>query len=324
MLRLDWSTSMATLVEAWLSKYKFGNFIELEDNVRQYVIRNMVDLLYYEKDDYIINISQTATSSYNKDEEDDEEDGVASSDDGDGGSGGDGGGGGGGSSGISLSDHIRYKLFPYERIIKEIVRCAIIPIGENNMTEEEEENNSSSSNSSSSSSSSYEDVLERRMMHLLTAGKLLDAMMTLDGISSSSSSSSKEQHNSNNNNNNSVRSSNNVVQRLEGASSWTVHHETCSDCLRLVVSAWSLLHRRHSSTSSKLMTTTMMTTTKLEYELLLWTERWIDLCNEKRRGIILPSTDEMLLTDIAKISLKFEKFAELDKKIHNLLSFVNA
>ena len=87
MLRLDWSTSMATLVEAWLSKYKFGNFIELEDNVRQYVIRNMVDLLYYEKDDYIINISQTATSSYNKDEEDDEEDGVASSDDGDGGGG---------------------------------------------------------------------------------------------------------------------------------------------------------------------------------------------------------------------------------------------
>ena len=158
------------------------------------------------------------------------------------------------------------------------------------------------------------------MMHLLTAGKLLDAMMTLDGISSSSSS--KEQHNSNNSNN-SVRSSNNVVQRLEGASSWTVHHETCSDCLRLVVSAWSLLHRRHSSTSSKLMTTTMMTTTKLEYELLLWTERWIDLCNEKRRGIILPS-DEILLTDIAKISLKFEKFAELDKKIHNLLSFMNA
>jgi hypothetical protein len=315
---------MTTLVESWLSKYKFNNFIELETNVRQYVTCNIVDLLYYEKDDYIISSQTTTitTSSYSNNKDKEEEDGVAASSE-----------DGGNSNSISLSDHIRYKLFPYERIIKEIVRCAIIPIGDHH--------NSSSSSSSSSkeennnikcSSSNYEDVLERRMIHLLTACKILDAMMTLDGISSSSSSSSssnsKEHRNSSssNNNNNSVRSStNNGVQRLEGVSTWTVHHETCSDCLRLVVSAWSLLHRRQCAlTTTK---TTTMTMTTLEYQLLIWTERWINLCScgeemtnssSIRRGIL--HTDEFLLIDIAKISLKFEKFANLDKKIRMLLA----
>jgi hypothetical protein len=285
MLRLDWHAAMNELVVDWSRRGRFGDFIELEGTVRKYVNNNMLDLAYYER--------ECATEW---------EDDVGLR-----------------RGGIALSDHLRFRLFPYERIVSSAVRHAVssaatVPprsprpgIGEDRDV---------GGGEISAASDAREGIAR-----MSRTGALLDAMTTFDG-----------------------------ARTDDDDAGWTVHHEACSNCFRLTVSGWVLLHRRFREANGGMLLGSPMSaadilapTTKSavhpDRETQIWAERWIDFCEgggggtARGRGVpgrgILPS-DEPLLMGVARMISSASgqhgknraKSARLRKMIHRFFSDV--
>ena len=129
MLRLDWQHAMNDLNEDWSKKGRFDDLVELEGNVRKYVSNNMADLAYYESE---------CTWEWEKRGVD-----LAR-------------------CGIALSDLIRHRLFPYERVVAASVRYALSAV------DVESRSNDAS-------------CVREGIARMSTSGKLLDAMTAFDG-----------------------------------------------------------------------------------------------------------------------------------------------
>lgn len=81
---------MNALVEDWSQKQRYGDFIELENNVRTYVSKNVLDLTHYENKSV-----QEYENSYALQHT------------------------------MGMEDYIRYNMFPYERIIFDTIKHSI-------------------------------------------------------------------------------------------------------------------------------------------------------------------------------------------------------
>jgi hypothetical protein len=272
MLRLDWHAAMNELVGDWSRRGRFGDFVELEGTVRTYVNNNMPDLEHYERE---------CAKEWQEE--------------------------GGGLGGIALSDRLRFRLFPYERIVSSAIRHAVsssaavaVPPASDDDVEISSANN-----------------VREGIARMSKSGSLLDAMTTFDGT------------------------------RADDDVGWTAEHEACSNCFRLTVSGWVLLHRRFREGNERMLLGSSMSaadvlvsTTKSavhpDNEAQVWAERWIDFCDVgggavRGRGMpgrgILPS-DEPLLMGVARVISSASgqhgkhraKFARLSEKIHMLFS----
>jgi hypothetical protein len=159
---------MNDLVEDWSNKGRFDDFVELEGTVRGYVSNNMTDLAHYE-------------SECSREWEDDGVDLAR--------------------YGIALSDLIRYRLFPYERVVTASVRHALSAV-----------------DVESQSRSIMDALVSEGITRMSTSGKLLDAMTSFDGTMDVINHDD-----------------------IDDGFGSTDQHAACSRCFRLVVSGWSKL-----------------------------------------------------------------------------------
>jgi len=156
LLRLNWDESMNELVEDWSQKKRWGDFIELESNVRLYVSKNLNDIIHYNRQ-YVKEYNERDVNSplYKNNIH----------------------------NIMTLEDYIRYNLFPYERIIKPAVQHVLqgqIVFSQSKMKEMEGD----------VTKIAYAEVQER-IMNLSRVCKLLDSMVSVntDGEDSNTSSS---------------------------------------------------------------------------------------------------------------------------------------
>ncbi len=260
---------MAALVDDWSQKARFGDFLELERNVRSYVVKNMVDLKHYElgrvkewEEDEILQHS------------------------------------------VTLEDHIRFHLFPYERVINGAVQHAIsgrVVLSSIKMKEV--------------GGDKYKLAmaeLHERVLMLSRAGKLLDAMTSIN-----------QSHNDNEEG----------EAHSDNATGWTDHHTSCSGCHRSLTSGWFILNRRLKESNRAMLldrgasaADVLDATTKLdthpEVEVYDWTKKWIDFVGGNKglqRGIL--DSDKPLVMGVVKVltmsesSNSQEHSKELNEKI---------
>ncbi|KAL3827177.1 hypothetical protein ACHAXA_006732 [Cyclostephanos tholiformis] len=245
MIRLNWHDAMDDLVEDWSGKGRFGDFIELESTVRRYVCNNMIDLAHYERE---------CSREW-------EDDGARL-----------------GRAGIALSDIIRHRLFPYERVVTASIRNAISAIA------------IVSPHSSTSTHRGGEDArvvatsVREGIARMSTSGRLLDAMTAFDGTIMMDDE----------NDDDGIENGDDGL--IDDDNGWTDQHEACSRCYRLIVSGWLLLHRRFGESndvlmlgSSSLSAADIIGSTKKsdvhpQVETRVWTEKWIDFCDRRRHG----------------------------------------
>jgi len=147
---------MNELVEDWSQKKRWGDFIELESNVRLYVSKNLNDIIHYNRQ-YVKEYNERDVNSplYKNNIH----------------------------NIMTLEDYIRYNLFPYERIIKPAVQHVLqgqIVFSQSKMKEMEGD----------VTKIAYAEVQER-IMNLSRVCKLLDSMVSVntDGEDSNTSSS---------------------------------------------------------------------------------------------------------------------------------------
>jgi len=136
---------MNELVEDWSQKKRWGDFIELESNVRLYVSKNLNDIIHYNRQ-YVKEYNERDVNSpfYKHNIH----------------------------SIMGLEDYIRYNLFPYERIIKPAVQHTLqgqIVFSQSKMKEMKGDVDRLA----------YAQVQER-IMNLSRVCKLLDAMVSVN------------------------------------------------------------------------------------------------------------------------------------------------
>ena len=176
---------------------------------------------------------------------------------------------------LGLEDYLCIKHFPYEEVVTSAIQHAI-------------SGNVRPSNGSAAAAKddgdgdmSTEDELRRRMKLLVTSGGLLDSMVSLggsrDGEVGDDSASSR-------------------LGSSHPKDVWSSHHESCSRCLRLMVSGWFLICRRGQAAAEGATrdgvpgqaepeaTSDGTAPVVPEDEMLAWTERWVDYCTAEARG----------------------------------------
>lgn len=257
LLRLDWIDAMDALVTDWTQQKRWNDFIELERNVRSYVDKNTLDLAQICKEH--VRQWERGGDVYRQS--------------------------------VTLADHLRFRHFPYERVVSAMVNNAIAgkavlsPYTLARMGGNEQKIAMAE--------------IHERIETLAKAGTLLDAMtsFTLDD---------------------------NGAQR-NGDDGWTVHHTSCSNSHRSVLSGCFLLYRRLREANKKILAASaaaggiLEDTTKPElhpeHAARMWAEKWIDLCTtgfkdtdtkahsgggQALLGGILP-TDKPLLMGVVKV-----------------------
>ena len=267
---------MSALVDDWSQKARFGDFLELERNVRSYAAKNMVDLNHYEfervkewEGDEILQHS------------------------------------------VTLEDHIRFHLFPYERIINGAVQHAIsgrVVLSTIKLKELGGDKNKLAMAE-----------LHERILMLSRAGKLLDAMTSTNQTQKENKEGEGEGETQSNN-----------------ATGWTKHHTSCSNCHRSVISGWFILYRRLKEANRTMLldrgasaADVLDATTKLdihpEVEVYDWTRKWTDFVGgNKGRKLGVLDSDKPLLMGVVKVlsmsenSNSQEHSKELNGKIGHL------
>mmetsp|Transcript_13094 Transcript_13094/g.21386 ORF Transcript_13094/g.21386 Transcript_13094/m.21386 type:complete len:350 (+) Transcript_13094:432-1481(+) len=256
LLRLDWKESMGALVHDWTSphqnnaKQRFDDFIELEHNVRTYVRKNITDLTHIEKS-YVLEYKHANKGIIER------------------------------SSSISLEDHIRFRYFPYEDLIVRIMNRAIGRDGEYVLSTHE-----LNSIGGDEKKKPMAEV-HGRIGLLARAGTLLDAM-TSSFHDADGGGDNDNGDDTNDNEDKKLITSNNTYNNNQHL--WTIHHTSCSNCYRSVLSGWFLLYRRLREANRKILaddseldaSDVLEATTKLdvhpEEEALVRAEEWIEFC----------------------------------------------
>lgn len=323
LLRLNWIEAMNNLVNDWTStrstnnsnnhytgnNNRYGDFIELERNVQQYVSNNLKDCCWhYHGDDCLA----FATS--------DDDDGASSS------SSSSSRGRGKSSSQLPLlpsqSALLRLYLFPYERVITSAVHKAIVPgkmmggttsstshAGATTRNQDDMMTGGgdggggggggTSSNNNKTHLLATMSELHQRAQLLSHASQLLDVMSKLllrnnsnyniDDIDDNNADATATEHD--------------IFPK--SSSVWTNHHTSCSNCHRLIVSGWLILHRQWKEWSRQMLddpsmsakdifnATSIFTTSSTnptiddnadggvhhpQTEVHIWATRWLDFC----------------------------------------------
>lgn len=256
LLRLDWIAAMDALVTDWKQQNRWDDFIELERNVRSYVDKNVIDLTHSCKGH--VREWERGGAIYRQ--------------------------------AVTLADHLRFRHFPYDRIVSAMVHNAIVGkvvLSPHTMARMDGNENKIAMAE-----------IHERILALSKAGTLLDAMVSCH---------LNEQG---------------AKVNQEG---WTVHHTSCSTFHRSVLSGWFLLYRQLREANKKILADAadpggiLEATPKLEthpeHEVRVWAEKWIELCTsggsdaedaahsgegKALLGGILP-TDKPLLMGVVKI-----------------------
>ena len=303
----DWTSTRSTNSNNhYTGNNRYGDFIELERNVQQYVSNNLKDCWHYHGDDCLA----FATS--------DDDDGASSS------SSSSSRGRGKSSSQLPLlpsqSALLRLYLFPYERVITSAVHKAIVPgkmmggttsstshAGATTRNQDDMMTGGgdggggggggTSSNNNKNHLLATMSELHQRAQLLSHASQLLDVMSKLllrnnsnyniDDIDDNNADATATEHD--------------IFPK--SSSVWTNHHTSCSNCHRLIVSGWLILHRQWKEWSRQMLddpsmsakdifnaTSIFATTTDdndcnddggvhhPQREVHVWATRWLDFC----------------------------------------------
>ncbi len=323
LLRLNWIEAMNNLVNDWTStrstnnsnnhytgnNNRYGDFIELERNVQQYVSNNLKDCWHYHGDDCLA----FATS--------DDDDGASSSSS-------SSRGRGKSSSQLPLlpsqSALLRLYLFPYERVITSAVHKAIVPgkmmggttsstshAGATTRNQDDMMTGGgdggggggggTSSNNNKTHLLATISELHQRAQLLSHASQLLDVMSKL----LLGEKSNDNIDDIDDNNEDATATEHDIIPK--SSSVWTNHHTSCSNCHRLLVSGWLILHRQWKEWSRQMLddpsmsakdifnATSICTTSSThsttddsdnddggvhhpQREVHVWATRWLDFC----------------------------------------------
>ena len=177
---------------------------------------------------------------------------------------------------VGLEDYIIIKHFPYEKVVTSAIQHAI------SGDVRRDDVSAAAARGDGDGGMSKEDELRRRMELLATSGGLLDSMIGL-GSSHDSGGEGGDDNAS-------------ELGPRRPKDVWSSHHESCSRCLRLMVSGWFLLCRRWQTATGETSTrhgvarqveSKATSDETPEDEMLAWMERWVDYCTTEECGDIL-------------------------------------
>lgn len=169
---------------------------------------------------------------------------------------------------LGLQGYLLVKHFPYEKVVTSAIQHAI------SGDVRRHDGSAAAARDDGDGGMSTEDELRRRMELLATSGGLLDSMI---GLGSSRDGEGGDDN-----------ASETGPRRPKDV--WSSHHESCSRCLRLMVSGWLLICRRRQAAAGEAARDNVAGRVEPEVspdetsplvpedEMLAWTERWVDFC----------------------------------------------
>ena len=317
LIRLDWKESMDALVDDWLQSKRFDNFVDLEQSVRKYVQNNLIDLKH-DNPSCVREWERGSGRVGGQQQQEVEEDQIMK-------------------NCISLSDHLRFHHFPYERVANQILHYSLSGVDVlSPRTKRELMMDDGNSNYKNNKLAIAE--IHERMRVLSKAGNMLELMTSFD-----SNSGTTEQ--------NLEGGEEGTISEVGGG--WSVHHTACSNVYKSVVSGWFLLYRRLKEANRKMLEESnaadiINASAKLhvypEQEAYIWAMKWIDFCtstpptvniSESKEGkeakaVVLvggiTSREEPLLRGVAKIlsmtenAKRQDQSRKLDRRLDQLFS----
>jgi hypothetical protein len=328
LLRLNWKVAMENLVNDWSytsgigggdgdgrstggsgsgSSHRYGDFIELERNVTNYVMRNLKDCWHYHGDECVAAAIGSGAAG----------DSAAA------------GGGGREEHGrrkgqlqpppslslqlpLSQSALLRLHLFPYERIITSAVHKAIAlgkKVGGNSPTPSNADRDTALGGGGGGNNKQQRTMmteLQQRAQLLFHASQLLDAMSNI------------LLHHDDDDDEDDTAPNQTIIPKSSSSASPTNHHTSCSNCHRLLLSGWLILYRQWKEWNRQMLADplisakdvfdatsifTSSTTNNIAAptdggdgasagggmqhplrEVHLWAKRWLDFCDATNGG----------------------------------------